>query len=73
MIRFTGRLAASLSLLALAGLSACGDRGSSETQGSAMGGALFLAGALLMVWNLWQTVNAKQAEPAAAPALVPAE
>jgi cytochrome c oxidase cbb3-type subunit 1 len=39
----------------------------------AMGGALFLIGALLMVWNLWQTVNAKQAEPAASPALVPAE
>ena len=39
----------------------------------ALGGALFLAGALLMVWNLWQTVNAKAAEPAAAPALVPAE
>jgi cytochrome c oxidase cbb3-type subunit 1 len=28
------------------------------------GRRLFLAGALLMVWNLWQTVNAKQAEPA---------
>ena len=39
----------------------------------AMGGALFLSGALLMVWNLWQTVNAKQSEPAATPALVPAE
>ena len=30
-------------------------------------------GALLMVWNLWQTINAKQVEPAAAAALVPAE
>jgi cytochrome c oxidase cbb3-type subunit 1 len=39
----------------------------------AMGGALFLAGALLMVWNLWQTVNARQAAPAATPTLVPAE
>jgi hypothetical protein len=39
----------------------------------AMGGVLFLIGALLMVWNLWQTVNAKQTELAGTPALVPAE
>ena len=39
----------------------------------ATGGILFLAGALLMVWNLWQTVNAKQAEASAASALVTAE
>ena len=40
----------------------------------ALGGALFLVGALLMVWNLWQTVNA-EARPSrlATPALVPAE
>jgi cytochrome c oxidase cbb3-type subunit 1 len=37
----------------------------------ALGGILFLIGALLMAWNLWQTVNAKQAS--ATPALVPAE
>src|SRR6266568_2341879 len=39
----------------------------------ALGGALFLIGALLMVWNLWQTVNARQPEAAAMPSLVPAE
>jgi cytochrome c oxidase cbb3-type subunit 1 len=39
----------------------------------ALGGALFLTGALLMVWNLWQTVNAHQPESAAMPSLVPAE
>jgi cytochrome c oxidase cbb3-type subunit 1 len=39
----------------------------------AMGGVLFLAGALLMAWNLWQTVNAAEPEPALAPKLVPAE
>ncbi len=39
----------------------------------ALGGALFLTGALLMVWNLWQTVNARQPEAAAMPSLVPAE
>jgi len=39
----------------------------------AMGGVLFLAGALLMAWNLWQTVNAGESEPALAPKLVPAE
>jgi cytochrome c oxidase cbb3-type subunit I len=40
----------------------------------ALGGALFLAGALIMVWNLWRTVNPGTAiVPAARPALVPAE
>ena len=29
----------------------------------AMGGILFLIGALLMVWNLWQTVNAGEPNP----------
>ena len=39
----------------------------------AIGGALFLTGALLMVWNLWKTVTAEEsAEPAGA-TLVPAE
>jgi cytochrome c oxidase cbb3-type subunit 1 len=41
----------------------------------AMGGALFLSGALIMVWNLWKTIV--EATPARAatpqPALVPAE
>ena len=38
----------------------------------ALGGILFLSGALLMVWNLWKTVNAAEvAEPA--PLLVAAE
>ena len=35
--------------------------------------AMSVLGSLLMVWNLWQTVNAKHSEPAATPALVPAE
>jgi cytochrome c oxidase cbb3-type subunit 1 len=39
----------------------------------AMGGVLFLIGALLMVWNLWQTVNAGKPESALAPKFVPAE
>jgi len=40
----------------------------------ALGGALFLAGALIMVWNLWRTVNPGTArETAAAPVLAPAE
>jgi cytochrome c oxidase cbb3-type subunit 1 len=39
----------------------------------AMGGILFLIGALLMAWNLWQTVNARQPEAAVTPSLVPAE
>jgi cytochrome c oxidase cbb3-type subunit 1 len=33
----------------------------------ALGGALFIVGALLMVFNLWKTVNAKT-EAAAVPA-----
>ncbi|HKS64127.1 MAG TPA: cytochrome-c oxidase, cbb3-type subunit I, partial [Xanthobacteraceae bacterium] len=33
----------------------------------AMGGVLFLIGALLMAWNLWQTVNAGKPESALAP------
>jgi cytochrome c oxidase cbb3-type subunit I len=40
----------------------------------ALGGALFLAGALIMVWNLWRTVNPGTArEAAGTPVLVPAE
>jgi cytochrome c oxidase cbb3-type subunit 1 len=39
----------------------------------AMGGILFLIGALLMAWNLWQTVNARQPEIAVTLTLVPAE
>jgi cytochrome c oxidase cbb3-type subunit 1 len=39
----------------------------------AMGGILFLIGALLMVWNLWQTVHAGKPESALSPNLVPAE
>ena len=40
----------------------------------ALGGALFLAGALIMVWNLWRTVNPRAAlVPAGRPSLVPAE
>ena len=31
----------------------------------ALGGALFLAGALLMVWNLWRTVNPRDGRPPA--------
>jgi cytochrome c oxidase cbb3-type subunit 1 len=38
----------------------------------ALGGALFLSGALLMVWNLWRTVNPGTAA-AARPAMAPAE
>jgi cytochrome c oxidase cbb3-type subunit 1 len=39
----------------------------------ALGGALFLAGALIMVWNLWRTVYPREAtaglgQPVAAPA-----
>jgi cytochrome c oxidase cbb3-type subunit 1 len=38
----------------------------------ALGGALYLAGALLMVWNIWKTLAATEAaEPALA--LAPAE
>jgi cytochrome c oxidase cbb3-type subunit 1 len=40
----------------------------------ALGGALYLAGALLMVWNIWKTLAAgKQAAPTPAMALAPAE
>jgi cytochrome c oxidase cbb3-type subunit 1 len=38
----------------------------------ALGGALFLAGALIMVWNLWKTVNSGEVA-AATPVLQPAE
>ena len=40
----------------------------------ALGGALFLVGALIMVWNLWRTVYSREAAaPTGQPALVPAE
>jgi cytochrome c oxidase cbb3-type subunit 1 len=42
----------------------------------ALGGALFLAGALIMAWNVWMTIVAPEAAVEAAPlepALVPAE
>ncbi|MDJ1158032.1 cytochrome-c oxidase, cbb3-type subunit I [Chelatococcus sp. SYSU_G07232] len=40
----------------------------------AMGGALFLVGALMMAWNLWKTITATEAAaPEGQPALVPAE
>jgi cytochrome c oxidase cbb3-type subunit 1 len=40
----------------------------------ALGGALFLIGALIMAWNLWRTVHPREAvAPADQPALVPAE
>jgi len=40
----------------------------------ALGGALFLIGALIMVWNLWRTVYPREAvAPSGRPALVPAE
>ena len=40
----------------------------------ALGGALFLVGALIMVWNLWRTVYPREAVAASGqPALVPAE
>jgi cytochrome c oxidase cbb3-type subunit I len=41
----------------------------------ALGGALFLAGALIMIWNVWKTITAvaDEREPAARPSLVPAE
>jgi cytochrome c oxidase cbb3-type subunit I len=38
----------------------------------AIGGALFLAGALIMVFNLWRTVYST-AEPVGRTALAPAE
>jgi cytochrome c oxidase cbb3-type subunit 1 len=40
----------------------------------ALGGSLFLAGALIMVWNLWKTVqDPSTATSAVRPALQPAE
>jgi cytochrome c oxidase cbb3-type subunit 1 len=39
----------------------------------ALGGVLFLVGALLMAWNLWRTVNAPRSAVTATPTLVPAE
>jgi cytochrome c oxidase cbb3-type subunit I len=39
----------------------------------ALGGILFLTGALIMVWNLWKTVNAAEAAEPAGVALAPAE
>jgi cytochrome c oxidase cbb3-type subunit 1 len=41
----------------------------------ALGGALFLAGALLMAWNIWKTLRTPAVEtaPAGAFALTPAE
>ena len=40
----------------------------------ALGGSLFLAGALLMCWNLWRTVYPSEAEAGAArPVMTPAE
>ena len=45
----------------------------------ALGGILFLAGALLMVWNVWKTIatpevttRSAERQPLARPALVPA-
>ena len=39
----------------------------------ALGGLLFLIGALLMAWNLWKTVNSAEAAAPAGAALAPAE
>jgi cytochrome c oxidase cbb3-type subunit 1 len=39
----------------------------------ALGGALFLAGTLIMCWNLWRTVNPGHAVAVAQPAIIPAE
>ncbi len=41
----------------------------------ALGGALFLAGALIMVWNLWKTVHPTRSASRrpAGPRCVPAE
>ena len=39
----------------------------------ALGGLLFLGGALLMVWNIWKTVTDAQPAPAPALSLVAAE
>jgi cytochrome c oxidase cbb3-type subunit 1 len=38
----------------------------------ALGGALFIVGALIMVWNLWKTVNVGEST-VATPVLQPAE
>ena len=38
----------------------------------ALGGLLFLIGALLMAWDLWKTVNSAE-PPNGSPALAPAE
>ncbi len=39
----------------------------------ALGGTLFLAGAVIMCYNLWMTVRAAPAKDAEAPAMAPAE
>jgi cytochrome c oxidase cbb3-type subunit 1 len=39
----------------------------------ALGGLLFLTGALVMVWNLWKTVNSAVTAAPAGLALAPAE
>jgi cytochrome c oxidase cbb3-type subunit 1 len=39
----------------------------------ALGGLLFLIGALIMVWNLWKTVNSAEAVEPAGVVLAPAE
>ena len=39
----------------------------------ALGGILFLTGALIMVWNLWKTANSAEAVEPAGVALAPAE
>ena len=39
----------------------------------ALGGLLFLIGALIMVWNLWKTVNSAELVETAGVALAPAE
>ena len=39
----------------------------------ALGGLLFLVGALIMAWNLWKTVNSAEVAEPAGLALAPAE
>jgi len=39
----------------------------------AIGGVLFLAGALIMAWNLWKTVNSAEEAETAGAVLAPAE
>ena len=39
----------------------------------ATGGALFLAGALLMAWNIWKTIMGDAPAAVRQPALAPAE